>query len=100
MQTPWLTIVGVVENTDYSFFGQTACTAAVYLSAAQVPPRVRLFAVATEGDPLALAPAARKALAELDPALPLDNVETLAQFTHEQLIGIIVCRPDARQSMR
>ena len=30
----------------------------------------------------------RKALAALDPALPLNRVETYAQYTHEELTGM------------
>jgi ABC-type antimicrobial peptide transport system permease subunit len=37
---------------------------------------------------MALAPAARKALAGLDPALPLNRVESYAQYTHEELTGM------------
>ena len=47
------------------------------MSAAQMPPQGATYAVMTDGDPLALAPAARKALAGLDPALPLDMVDDL-----------------------
>jgi ABC-type antimicrobial peptide transport system permease subunit len=39
-------------------------------------------------DPLALAPAARKALAAIDPELPLDAVQTYAQFMNERLTGM------------
>jgi len=86
-QTPWTTIAGVAEDTDYSILNHTH-DAAVYLSAAQIPPQDAIFAVATNGDPLALAPAARKALAGLDPTLPLDWVETLAELRRQELSGI------------
>jgi ABC-type antimicrobial peptide transport system permease subunit len=55
---------------------------------AQLPPPGIAYAVITNGDPLALAPAAHKALAALDPTLPLDKVETYAQFIHEELTGL------------
>jgi putative ABC transport system permease protein len=61
---------------------------AVYMSALQSPYAGATYAVTTNGDPLAIAPAARKAVAQLDPALPLDEVETYAQFMHEKLIGL------------
>jgi putative ABC transport system permease protein len=86
-QTPWTTIAGVAEDTDYSILNKTH-EAAVYLSAAQIPPQDTVFALVTSGDPLALAPAARKALAGLDPALPLDWVQTLAELRREELSGI------------
>jgi len=86
-QTPWLTIVGVVEETTYSLWLRER-PPAVYMDAAQLPPDGIAYAIATPGDPLALAPAARKALAALDPALPLNLVESYAQYTHEELTGM------------
>ena len=86
-QTPWMTIVGVVEETTYSLW-QKERPAAVYMDVAQLPADGATYAIATNGDPLSIAPAVRKALAALDPALPLDLVETYAQNTHEKLTGM------------
>jgi putative ABC transport system permease protein len=86
-QTPWLTIVGVVEETNYALWLKER-PAAVYMDVAQLPPDGITYAVTTGGDPLAIAPAARKALAALDPALPLNLVETYAQYTHEEMTGM------------
>jgi putative ABC transport system permease protein len=86
-QTPWMTIVGVVEETEYGFFNGVHAPA-VYMDAAQLPPATAMFAVTVEGGPLALAPVARKALAGLDPALPLDGLETYAQFMHDHTTGM------------
>jgi len=86
-QTPWLTVVGVVEETTYSLWLKER-PAAVYMDVAQAPPTGITYAIATAGDPLAIAPAARKTLASLDPALPLNMMETYAQYTHEELTGM------------
>jgi putative ABC transport system permease protein len=86
-QTPWVTIVGVVEEASYSLW-QRSNPPQVYLNAAQLPPAGITYALTTSGDPLALAPAARKALAGLDPTLPLDLVQTYAHFLHERLTGM------------
>jgi predicted permease len=86
-QTPWLTIVGVVEETTYCLW-QKERPAAVYMNTAQIPPDGITYTIATGGDPLAIAPAARKALASLDAALPLDLVQTYARYTHEELTGM------------
>jgi putative ABC transport system permease protein len=86
-QTPWLTIVGVAEEADYNLFLRMDA-GAVYLNTAQLPPPGSTYSVIVDGDSLAIAPAARKALAALDPALPLDDVETYAQFMHERLVGL------------
>jgi len=85
--TPWLTIVGVADEVNYSLFLKNR-PAAVYMDAAQLPPAGMIYAITTKGDPLAIAPAARKALAALDPTLPLDGVQTYTQFLHERLTGI------------
>jgi len=84
----WLTIVGIVEETSYSLWDQ-APHPAIYMDVAQMPPSGATYAVMTDGDPQALAPAARKALAAIDPTLPLDTVETYAQLMHDSLIGLI-----------
>ncbi len=84
---PWLTIVGVAEDTHYSLWFP-ALVPAVYMSAAQVPPSGTTYAVMTDGNAAALAPAARKALAGLDPALPLDVLMPYDQNIDESLIGL------------
>ncbi len=86
-QTPWLTIVGVADDVSYSMWVRER-PAAIYMDAAQLPRPDMTFSIVTSGDPLALAPAARKALAALDPALPLDSVRTYEQSMHERLTGM------------
>ena len=87
-QTPWLTIVGVVEETSYAMYDRSR-PAAMYVSAAQLPPPGMTYAVVTRGDPLVIAPAVRKALAGLDPTLPLDELRTYARSLRENLTGMI-----------
>ena len=88
-RVPWLTIVGVAEETSYSLWEETT-NAVVYLDAAQLPPPDgATYVVETDGDPVALAVPARRALAAIDPLLPLDNVMTWAQNLHEDLTGLI-----------
>jgi len=86
-QTPWLTVVGVVEEVTYSLWLRER-PAAVYMDVAQFPPDGITYAITVGGDPLAVAPAARKALAALDPALPLNLVESYVQSTNEKLTGM------------
>jgi putative ABC transport system permease protein len=85
---PWLTIVGVAKETSYSLWEQTP-RAAVYMDALQIPPAATEYAITTDGNPLALAPAARKALASLDPLLPLPTVETHEQLMRDNLTGLM-----------
>lgn len=85
---PWLTIVGVAQETSYSTWDETL-QPAVYMAAAQMPPLRATYAVMTDGDPMTLAGPARKALAGLDPTLPLDVLMTYEQYQHELLTGLI-----------
>jgi putative ABC transport system permease protein len=86
-QTPWLTIVGVSSEVSFSLWDEGP-QPTVYTSAAQFPPLDATYAITTAGDPVALAPAARKALASLDPTLPLDTVESYKQLVNDSLVGL------------
>jgi putative ABC transport system permease protein len=91
-RTPWLTIVGVVDDANY-FNWLRSRPAAVYMDTAQLPPSPITYAISTrpnaiQPDPTALAPAVHQAFATLDPALPLDDIETYSQFLHEKLTGM------------
>jgi putative ABC transport system permease protein len=86
-QTPWMTIVGVVEETTYSLWLNER-PAAVYMSVAQQPPAGITYAIESSGDAMAIAQAARKTLAGLDPALPLNLMESYARLTREKLTGM------------
>jgi putative ABC transport system permease protein len=85
---PWVTIVGIAEEAKYTLWDQTQYAAA-YLDAAQIPPPAATYAVFTSGNALALAAPARKALAKIDPALPLDTVETYKQLLNDSLTGLM-----------
>jgi putative ABC transport system permease protein len=84
---PWLTIVGIAEDTQYSMWFPEI-NPEVYIDEAQLPPFGITYAVTTRGNASALAPAARKALAGIDPALPLDVLMSYEQYIHEMLIGL------------
>ncbi|HEY1985393.1 MAG TPA: ABC transporter permease [Terracidiphilus sp.] len=84
----WFTIVGVAEDASYSIWNPTP-RVAVYTDVAQDPPTGVTYALATDGNPLALSVSARKALAAIDPGLPLDTVETYQQVLHDSLTGLM-----------
>jgi ABC-type lipoprotein release transport system permease subunit len=58
------------------------------MDAAQAPPGDPTYTILTNGDPLAIAPAARKALADIDPMLPLEEVKSYAQMMQEHVTGL------------
>jgi len=85
---PWMTIVGVAEDARYSWWDQTP-PETVYVNVAQMPPLNETFAVVTGDNPLALAPGARKALAGIDPAVPLDAMQTYDGMLQESISGLV-----------
>lgn len=87
VRTPWLTIVGIARETSYSLWDESH-PAAVYMSTAQLPLSSATYVVRTEGDPLAMAVSARKALAAIDPSLPVDGEMTMARRLNDNLVGL------------
>jgi predicted permease len=85
---PLVTIVGVVANVQYDWTDPSA-EPSIYLNAAQFPPSGAKYLVVTAGNPLAIAPAIRRALAAMDAALPLDAVQTYAEYLHNALVGLL-----------
>ena len=75
-----LTVVGVAGSVSYRRLDQPP-PPMLYLPLGQVYRADVTLHVRTAGDPAALAPAVRTAVAELDPALPVFNVRTLAANT-------------------
>jgi putative ABC transport system permease protein len=86
--TPWVRIVGVVEDVNYLWIDRTV-EPAVYLNIAQMPTTSATYIVATEGDPMALVPAVRRQLAGLDASVPLDAMQTYQQYLNEALTGLL-----------
>ncbi len=84
---PWLRIVGVGDNAAYQWVDQTA-QPAMYLDVAQAPTVSATYVVVSDGDPLALAPEIRQRLAAIDNTLPLNMVQTYAQFLNDTTIGL------------
>ena len=85
---PWLTVVGVVDEVNYSLWEEYV-RPAVYVSAAQNPLTQSTFAIFTDREPLSLAGAARKAVASIDPSLPVDPVETYHDLVRDDLVGLM-----------
>lgn len=90
----WATIVGVVSDVRQNWFDLEP-PPALYFPIEQAPRESLTFAVRPRGDAVALAPAARAAVAGLDPDLPLGTlgpfrdriVESLAPV---RIIGVLL----------
>jgi putative ABC transport system permease protein len=76
VDSAWLTVVGVVGNVAGSQAGQPP-RPGVYTLHTRGAPAVGTLLVRSDRDPVALVPSVREALSELDPNLPLAQVETM-----------------------
>ena len=87
----WARIVGICDDVNYLWIDRSI-EPAVYLNVAQMPPMEATYLVTTSGgqvsDPLSLGPAVRGALAGLDPAVPLDAMQTYQRYLEENLAGL------------
>jgi len=88
----WVTVVGVVPDLQMQgLFGPPNVNAAgIYLSQDQMGWGWLYLFVRTRSDPLPLAPAVRRAVAELDPDQPVHSIGTLAEHTARQIHGFTV----------
>jgi putative ABC transport system permease protein len=85
---PWLTIVGVSAEANYSLW-ENDQPPAVYTSSVQQPLAGSTIMIFAKGDPLSLAAAARKALASIDPGVPLDPVQSYRDLIRDNLVGLM-----------
>ncbi len=80
LDSAWATVVGVVETADLGA-GPGAREERIYRPFAQVDVPAPTLVVRAQGDDgAALAPAVRRAVAEVDAGLPLTGVRTLADL--------------------
>ncbi len=76
------TIVGIVDDVVYEPLDQHPNRASFYTPYAQFTYASRMFFLRTAGDPLAVVPDVRKALAMVDPDLSLRDVQPLADVVN------------------
>lgn len=76
------TVVGIVADVVYQPLDLSANRASFYTPYAQFTYPSRMFFLRTAGDPLAVAPAVRKAVAGVDPDLSLRDVQPLSEVVN------------------
>ena len=86
-QSPWLTVVGVVGDMIHNPYDREP-RRAIYVPFAQAPQLWMDVGVRTTGDPLAIAPAVRAAIAAVDQEQPISDLETMAKAIHNRAIGL------------
>jgi putative ABC transport system permease protein len=84
---PWRTIVGVTGDIHQSTMNEHVSPTA-YVPIAQMPPETATFLLRTRRDPLSFAPAARDAVAAVDPYQALYDFRTLRQLSTDNSSGI------------
>jgi putative ABC transport system permease protein len=85
---PWVRIVGVVDDVNYSWIDR-AVIPAVYLNVAQMPLAEATYVITTDGDPHALIPGVRSTLTAIDAAVPLDALQTYQHYLTEAFTGLL-----------
>ncbi|MET0396781.1 MAG: FtsX-like permease family protein [Longimicrobiaceae bacterium] len=80
-RTPWLTVVGIAPDLRYEEPGDGDPQAALhaYLPYARAASGMMTLVVRTAGDPAATAPAVRREVRAVDPALPVWDVRTMRE---------------------
>lgn len=82
----WLTVVGVVGSVRQEGLDQPR-SEQLYLPLAQNPRRLMSIVLHTEGDPMAQADAARRAVWARDPERPVTYLRTLGKSVDEAAMG-------------
>lgn len=87
-ETVFLTVVGVIREVKlHDLTEGEKAIGTYYYPIAQDPSRLLTFALKTAGRPESLAGSLRKAIASLDPELPLFDVRTMEQRAETALLG-------------
>jgi predicted permease len=84
------TVVGVVRDVRFeSLAARTESIGTAYFPHTQAPPlgRLRWIAVKAAGDSAGLMHAVRSALVEIDPDLPLSDIQTMSERTSRSLVS-------------
>jgi predicted permease len=84
------TVVGVVRNVTFeSLATQNDAVGTAYFPHAQAPPlpRLRWLAIKSAGDAGAVVRAARLVVKQIDPDLPLADIQTMAERTSQSLVS-------------
>ena len=85
--SPWMTIVGIVDDVHYSWINKQELPA-IYRTYLQAPQYYTSLVLRTEGDPKSFIPAVRTEIAAVDPDLPLFDVLPFDKVITNSIVGI------------
>ncbi len=86
-ESPWMTIVGIVDDVHYSWLNKQELPT-IYRSYRQSPPMYTSMVLRTEGDPSRVVPQVRSAFAAVDPNLPIFDVKPFDKVITDSIVGI------------
>ena len=85
--SPWLTIVGIVDDVHYSWMSKDDVPT-IYRSYRQSAPFYASLVLRTDRDPLSLVPAVRSQVSAVDPDLSLFNIRPQDKVISDSIVGI------------
>lgn len=85
--SPWMTIVGIVDDVHYSWINKEPLPT-IYRSFRQAPPMYTSLVLRTQGDPVGFIPAVRSQVVAVDPNLPLFDVKPFDKVITDSIVGI------------
>jgi predicted permease len=88
-------VVGVVRNGRYKMVGEAPSPFILQPLAQSYDLAPLTLYLRTQGDPVAMAPAVRRLVQELNPVLPLFNVETMDRHLNDGLWALLPLRAGA-----
>jgi predicted permease len=82
---PWITIIGTSGDVPMAWMDRSA-QPTVYLSFAQFPQPSAVYVIRTNGDSASLFAPVREAISNIDRTLPIESMETYADYLHDAFI--------------
>jgi predicted permease len=82
----WIRVIGVVKDTRQISLEQVP-QPTIYLPRVTDAAYGMCVVVRTSGDPLSLVPVIRASMRSIDPGLPIEDIQTLAQRVYESMSG-------------
>ena len=86
-ESPWLTIVGIVDDVHYSWINKDDIPT-IYRTYRQAPPLYASMVLRTAGDPRALVHNVRSEVGAVDPELSLYSIKPLDEVISDSIVGI------------
>jgi putative ABC transport system permease protein len=85
--SPWMTIVGIVDDVHYTWVDKQDLPT-IYRSYRQAPPFYTSLVLRTDGNPVTFVPAVRSEVAAVDSDLPLFDVLPFNKVITNSIVGI------------